>query len=146
MIFYKRLFIVILLLLWSSFEVGTIPVYAQVIKPKILLLYDMEGISGINRQVQCNYPTPEYENARRLLTADVNAAIRGLKAGGAGEIVVIDGHGSGNWLEPDIILADLDKRAEMGFRDTPYDPYTSPDASFNAIVSDGACVLLHQHL
>lgn len=107
-------------------------------KPKILLLYDMEGVSGVNQQIQCNYPTSEYENARRLLTADVNAAIRGLKVGGAGEIVVIDGHGSGNWLEPDIVLADMDKRAEMGFKDAPYDAYTSPDASFNAIVSIGA--------
>lgn len=107
-------------------------------KPKVLLLYDMEGISGIDRQIQCDYPTPEYQQARRLLTADVNAAIRGLKAGGAGEIVVIDGHGSGNWIEPDIILADMDDRAAMGWRETPYDPYVSPDSSFNAIVSIGA--------
>jgi D-amino peptidase len=107
-------------------------------KPKILLLYDMEGVSGINRLAQVLYPGAEYDTARHLLTADVNAAIRGLKAGGAGEIVVVDGHGSGNWREPDIILAEMDKRAAMRFTDTPFDPYTSPDESFDAIVSIGA--------
>lgn len=107
-------------------------------KPKILLLYDMEGVSGINRLVQVFYPNPEYKAARHLLTADVNAAIRGLIAGGAGEIVVIDGHGSGNSNEPDIIVEEMDKRASMGFRDTKFDPYTSPDATYQAIVSIGA--------
>src|ERR1051325_5795249 len=114
------------------------PTFQSTAKPKVLLLYDMEGISGVNRIAQLSYPNPEYQEARHLLTEDVNAAIRGLKAGGAGEIVVIDGHGSGNWLEPDIILSDMDKRAVMGFRDTPFDPYASADASFQAIVSIGA--------
>jgi len=98
----------------------------------------MEGVSGINRLAQVVYGNPGYEQARHLLTADVNAAIRGLKDGGAGEIVVIDGHGSSNSNEPDIIVGEMDKRASMGFRDTMFDPYTSPDATYQAIVSIGA--------
>lgn len=111
---------------------------AQTAKPKVLLLFDMEGVSGVNREVQCEYPTPEYEQARHLLTEDVNAAIRGLVAGGAGDIVVVDGHGSGNWREPDVIVADMDKRGTIGYSYTPYDPYLSPDSSYRAIVSIGA--------
>ncbi len=40
-----------------------------------------------------------YETAKRLLTAEVNAAVDGLMAAGAEEVVVIDGHGPGGiWL------------------------------------------------
>ena len=36
---------------------------------------------------------PSLAEGRKFLTSDVNAAIRGLKAGGAGAIWVQDGHG-----------------------------------------------------
>jgi len=108
--------------------------------PKVLLYYDMEGTSGVNRPRQVLYPNPEYLEARRFLTGDVNAAIRGLKAGGAGEIVVTDAHGSGNDKEPDVLLDQLDKRASFLFRDHPYEPYLeAPDSSYRAIV----CVAMH---
>jgi D-amino peptidase len=108
--------------------------------PKVLLFYDMEGISGINRQSQTMYPTPEYQEARKLLTGDVNAAIRGLKAAGAGTIIVTDAHGSGNGAEPDILVGQMDERATFEFRDQPWDPYSEgPNASYQAIV----CIGMH---
>ncbi len=108
--------------------------------PRILVLYDMEGISGISRPIQVLYPSKEYQAARTFLTGDVNAAIRGLKAGGAGEIVVTDAHGSGNGDEPDMLIEKMDKRATFLFRDKPYDPYTDAmDASYQAIV----CIGMH---
>jgi D-amino peptidase len=123
--------------------IGVPALLAQVppIKPKVLLYYDMEGITGINRVEQTMARKLEhYKPARDLLTDDVNAAIRGLVAGGAGEIVVTDGHGSGNRQEPDILLDRLDPRARMEFRDREFDPYIDvPDGTYKAIV----CIGMH---
>src|SRR5262245_23412913 len=108
--------------------------------PRVLVYVDMEGSSGISRSRQVLYPNPEYFASRRFLTSDVNAAIRGLKAGGAGEIVVTDAHGSGNSEEPDVIVANMDKRATFLFRDAEYDPYVDAlDSSYQAIV----CIGMH---
>ena len=66
----------------------------------------------------------------------MNAAIAGLKAGGAGEIVVVDGHGSGNALEPDVLEGQLTAPAKMIARDAPFDIYmNSYDHSIDAIVA-----------
>jgi D-amino peptidase len=79
---------------------------------KILIVNDIEGISGIDNVRQIHYGSKEFEEGRIQVTEDVNAAIRGLKAGGATEIRVVDSHGSGGpnrniipeKLEKDIIL------------------------------------------
>jgi D-amino peptidase len=63
---------------------------------KVLISSDMEGVSGIDEYRQVLYFHPEfYENARVLLTEDINAVVRGLQSVGATEIDVIDGHGGG---------------------------------------------------
>ena len=113
---------------------------ARAVGPKVLVYYDMEGISGIKAARQVLYPQPEYQAARHFLTGDLNAAIAGLKAGGAGEIVVTDAHGSGNDTGPDVLLNLLDKRATFLWKDHPFDPYMdSPDSSFQAII----CIGMH---
>src|SRR5262249_49944702 len=71
----------------------------------------MEGISGIVKWQQTTGGDPMYEEGRRLYTEEINAAVRGARAAGAGEIVVMDCHGAvGGWsfdslvhdlLEPD---------------------------------------------
>jgi D-amino peptidase len=110
----------------------------QVAGPKVLLYVDMDGSSGVSSPEQVLYPNPEYFAHRKFITADVNAAIRGLKAGGAGEIIVTDAHGSGNSESPDVIVEQMDKRATFLFRDEPYDPYIDAlDGSFQAIVAVG---------
>ena len=60
---------------------------------KIYIMTDMEGISGIYSDEQTRPGSPAYAEGRKLLAADVNAAIEGALAGGATEIVVNDGHG-----------------------------------------------------
>ena len=56
---------------------------------KVLVLYDMEGVSGASSVRHTNFGAdPEYTEGRKSLTADVNAAIAGLKAAGATEIIV----------------------------------------------------------
>ncbi|MBI4428130.1 MAG: M55 family metallopeptidase [Ignavibacteriales bacterium] len=108
-------------------------------QPKVLLYYDMEGLSGVNHWKMTSFGYPEYERGRKFLTDDVNAAIAGLIEGGAKHIVVTDAHGSGN-PEPDILLDQMDKRATFEFRDTSFAPYTdSPNASYQAIV----CIGMH---
>jgi len=79
---------------------------------KILIVNDIEGISGIDNVRQIHYGSKEFEEGRIQVTEDVNAAIRGLRAGGATEIRVVDSHGSGGpnkniipeKLERDIVL------------------------------------------
>src|SRR5215472_3314967 len=108
--------------------------------PKVLIIYDMEGISGVVAPNYEHFGKPEYPQGRESLTADVNAAVRGLKAGGAGAIWVEDGHGSGNGQAPDLLVDKLDKAASFDFRDYPYDPYsTGLDGSIDAIV----CIGMH---
>ena len=61
---------------------------------RVYILTDMEGISGIVRSEQVSGAGPEYEEARHLLTEDINAAIEGALKGGAIEVVVNDLHGA----------------------------------------------------
>src|SRR5215470_20167423 len=106
---------------------------------KVLLLYDMEGVSGATDFKHTSFAHPaEYAEGRKSLTADVNAAIAGLKSAGATEIVVVDGHGSGNTTGPDVIEDQLLPPARMHYRDSPFDIYMdSYDHSFDAIVAVG---------
>lgn len=62
---------------------------------KVLIMADMEGVSGIINWDQVNGGAPLYEECRRLYTEEVNAAVRGARRGGATEIVAVDCHGAG---------------------------------------------------
>ena len=77
---------------------------------KVLLLYDMEGVSGAVKPADVNFGSPSYPATRESLSEDVNAAIRGLMKAGATEVVITDGHGSGN-SDPDYLLDKLPKGA-----------------------------------
>ncbi len=104
---------------------------------KVLVLYDMEGVTGAvsYKNVQFAH-TAEYEEGRKSLTADVNAAVAGLKAAGVQDIVIVDGHGSGNTGGPDVLEDQLLPPARMIARDRRFDIYMdSYDHSFDAIVA-----------
>ena len=67
---------------------------------KVYLITDMEGVAGINGWHECR-PGPEgsaidFERSRRLLTDEVAAAVLGARDGGAGDVLVLDGHRSGD--------------------------------------------------
>ncbi len=104
---------------------------------KVLVLYDMEGVSRATDVRHTNYGYPaEYNVGREALTDDVNAAVAGLKSAGVRDIVVVDGHGSGNSAEPDVIERRLLAPAKMIARDAAFDIYMdSYDHSFDAIVA-----------
>jgi D-amino peptidase len=67
---------------------------------KVFISFDMEGVAGIVDWSQCRGPGQPYEEGRRLLLGEVNAAIEGAVAGGATEIVCNDSHGTMNNLDP----------------------------------------------
>src|SRR5215210_2433813 len=80
---------------------------------RVMLWCDMEGVAGISVWEQVNGGAPLYEEGRRLYTEEVNAAVRGCKAAGATEIVVIDGHGAGGgWSFKSLIAERLEPGAE----------------------------------
>ena len=76
---------------------------------KILIAADMEGISGVTTWDQVTAGKPEYARFCRIMTEDVNAAVRGAFDGGAKEVFVTDGHGGGS----NVLIEELDKRASL---------------------------------
>jgi D-amino peptidase len=103
---------------------------------KALVLYDMEGVTGATNVKHTGFGQLEYDQARQSLTDDVNAAIAGLKSAGATEIIVVDGHGSGNSAGPDVLEEKLLPPAKMISRDRGFDIYMdSYDQSIDAVVA-----------
>jgi D-amino peptidase len=76
---------------------------------KLLIAADMEGITGVTRIEHTQSTHPEYQRFRRLMTADVNAAIKGAAAAGVEDILVADGHGAAT----NILIEELDPRAHL---------------------------------
>ncbi|MBV6458415.1 MAG: D-aminopeptidase [Fimbriimonadaceae bacterium] len=78
---------------------------------KVYISADIEGISGLVAWSQCGGPGDGYDwaFARRRLTADVNAAIRGARAGGAEEVLVKDSHG----CMKNLLADELELNAEL---------------------------------
>ena len=63
---------------------------------KVYILVDGEGITGIvNHPLQVMPDSPGFSEMRALLMSDLNAAVDGSAAAGAGELVVYDMHVNG---------------------------------------------------
>ena len=60
---------------------------------KIYVMVDIEGISGIYTKQQVLPNESRFNEGRRYITEEINACVKGLKAGGADEVVVYDCHG-----------------------------------------------------
>lgn len=107
---------------------------------KILIMCDMEGISGIVVWDQVTGGAPMYEEGRKLYTAEINAAVRGAKRAGATEIVVVDCHGAGgDWSFNSLIPEELDPDCTW-VAHHPWSRYTE-------LLEDGAdaCLLVGMH-
>jgi D-amino peptidase len=62
---------------------------------KVLVMTDFEGATGVMASDEQIDPTGRaHEEARRMFTGDVNAAIEGALDAGADEVVVLEGHGT----------------------------------------------------
>ena len=76
---------------------------------RVHIISDMEGVSGIVKWEQTTGGEPLYEEGRKLYTEEINAAVRGAKAAGATEIVVMDCHGAGKgWTFNSLLPEQLD--------------------------------------
>ena len=76
---------------------------------RIVMMTDLEGVAGVvSFDAQTRSDAPFIEQARLLLTAEVNAAVEGMLEAGVHDILVIDGHGPGGihfeTLHPEVRL------------------------------------------
>ena len=85
---------------------------------RVHVISDMEGVAGIVKWEQTTGGEALYEEGRKLYTEEINAAVRGAKAAGATEIVVMDCHGAGKgWTFNSLIPEDLDPACEFVVQD-----------------------------
>ena len=76
---------------------------------KLLIAADMEGIAGVVTWEHVDPDHKEYPRFRKLMTAEVNAAVRGAYEGGAEIVIVADGHAFGR----NVLVEELDPRARL---------------------------------
>lgn len=126
-------FIPVIILL---FLISSSPVNAQI---KIYIITDLEGVSGVYKFSQTREKdTPLNIQACEYFMGDVAAVVRGLRDGGATEIVIIDGHGYGavipHMMEPGAKYVTGKPR--------PGGSYWGLDKSFAGLVQLGAHAMM----
>jgi len=107
----------------------------QSVKPKkVYVITDLEGVDGIfSSELQCMpFESPRFEESRKLLTGEVNAAVDGLLAGGATDVVVWDGHDSSRTLS----ALDIHPKAKL-LMSLPISPTLELDSSYSAVIFIG---------
>jgi D-amino peptidase len=104
---------------------------------KVLMMTDLEGVAGVVTFEHDSYSDGKYyEDAKRLLTAEVNAAVDGLLSAGADEVLVLDMHGPGG-----IHFEDLHPRARL-MHGRPLAPQAVRDAVYRTY---DVSVIIGQH-
>jgi D-amino peptidase len=102
---------------------------------KVFMVTDMEGVAGIVSFTQQSYPDGKYyEQAKKLETAEVNAAVDGLVDAGIDDILVWDGHGAGG-----ISFEDLHPAAKLlhGRPSPPWSRLNEVIARYDVVVMVG---------
>src|SRR5215813_14450133 len=98
---------------------------------KVFLSSDMEGTAGVVDWQQCVGDGPEAQAGRKLLLAEVNAAIEGAVAGGATQIVVNDSHSTMRNLPADQLAG---QASYLSGSHKPLYMMQGLDGSFDAIL------------
>jgi D-amino peptidase len=114
---------------------ATVPAFAQTRNgKKVFVITDMEGVDGIfNFDDQCvPFKSPRWAESQKLLTGEVNAAVDGLYAGGATEVVVADLHDSDRTLS----VLTMDPRAKL-LQGEGIPPTLGLDSSYSAVIFIG---------
>ena len=93
----------------TPFPASPVSTAPDVIVPavRVHVISDMEGVAGIVKWQQVAGGEKLYEEGRVLYTEEINAAVRGAKAAGATEIVVMDNHGAGGEYSFNSLLPEL---------------------------------------
>jgi len=107
---------------------------AEAAPRKVFVITDMEGVSGIfDTDLQClPFQSPRFEESRKLLTGEINAAADGLFEGGATDVVVWDGHDSSRTLS----VLDIHPKARL-LTGVPVSPTLELDSSYSAVIFIG---------
>lgn len=101
---------------------------------KILIACDMEGLPGVVDWDQVSNKHPEYERYQKIMTASVNAAVRGTFDGGASEVLIADGHANGR----NILIEELDPRVHLNTGpDYPYGMVKGIETGVKAVMFIG---------
>jgi D-amino peptidase len=74
---------------------------------RVHVISDMEGVAGIVKWQQTTGGEKLYDEGRVLYTEEINAAVRGAKAAGATEIIVMDCHSAGGAYDFNSLLPEL---------------------------------------
>lgn len=102
---------------------------------RVLISVDMEGVAGVVDVDDISPGHVEYERNRRLMTAEANAAVRGvLRCDGSAEVLVGDAHARYRNILPEL----LDRRCEL-LRGTPkpFGMLAGIDAGVDAVLFIG---------
>jgi D-amino peptidase len=70
---------------------------------------DMEGATGVTWTADVAEGTEQWQRFRRMFTGDVNACVRGLRTGGATDVLVNEAHST----QRNLLLEDLDPAARL---------------------------------
>jgi len=102
---------------------------------KVYISADGEGVGGVSTWSKQSSPEgTDYEQFRRLMTLEVNAAILGAYDAGATEVLVSDSHWDGQNLDPEL----LDRRVRVVRAwPRPLGMMQGIDETFNAVVFVG---------
>ena len=104
---------------------------------KVFMVTDMEGVAGVVSFTDQSYPDGRYYDAgKKLVTAEVNAAVDGLLEAGVGDVLVWDGHGAGA-----IVFEELHPAAKL-LHGRPGPPWSRLDP---VIERYDVCVMVGQH-
>ena len=104
---------------------------------KVYICTDLEGVAGVVTFDVQAYPDGKYyEAAKKLLTAEVNAAIEGMVEMGVDDVLIIDGHGPGA-----MVFEDLHPAAKL-IHGRPPAPYTEQN---KVIEKYDVCIMIGQH-
>jgi D-amino peptidase len=107
---------------------------------RVHIISDMEGVAGIVNSSQTNAGKPLFEEGRKLYTEEINAAVRGARAAGATEIVVMDHHGAGEGFSFNSLVPE---QLDPGCEYVVQDEWTS----YTGFLEQGvdACLLVGMH-
>jgi D-amino peptidase len=102
---------------------------------KVYIYTDMEGVGGVSTwDVQASAKGREYEQFRRLMTKEVNAAIASAFDAGATQVLVSDSHGDAQNIDVEL----LDPRAQLiRAWPRPLGMMQGIDATFDSVVFIG---------
>lgn len=101
---------------------------------KVFISVDIEGICDVVNSEHTNNKGYLYDSARKQMTKEANAAIKGAFEAGATEVIVNDSHGPMVNIMPEL----LDKRAELITGTTkPLSMMQNLDDTFDAVMLVG---------